>query len=167
MVALTLLDQLTKLYFTSLDASGWSKTVVIEGFFYFTHTINRGAAFSFLAGNDWGQIFLKIFTLIALIAIGFFIYYVYFRKKKDYLFLAYSLSLILGGLFGNFIDRLYMNGVVDFIGFIFGSYYFPVFNVADICLTVGVIMFFIHFFFLDENAILKKKEKDENKNANN
>jgi len=73
---------------------------------------------------------------------------------------------VVGGTLGNFIDRLSFNGVTDFISLVFGDYYFPVFNLADSFLTVGVIMLIVHFLFLDESALFKKnngKENDSNR----
>ena len=64
---------------------------------------------------------------------------------------------MVGGTVGNFIDRIAVSGVTDFLGFIFGSYYFPVFNLADSFLVVGVIMLMVHFLFLDDGALLKKE----------
>ena len=63
---------------------------------------------------------------------------------------------------GNFIDRLLNSKVVDFLSFHFWGYDFPTFNVADICLTVGVIMLIVHFLFFDGNAVFGKKQISEN-----
>ena len=108
----------------------------------------------------------KIVTPVALVA--FFAFYI-FAVKKSYKWLAFSLTFVVAGTIGNYIDRLINSEVVDFLSFQFGSYFFPTFNVADICLTVGVIMLIIHFFFFDENALFKKKIKAETaeKNGNN
>lgn len=57
---------------------------------------------------------------------------------------------MIGGTLGNFIDRLRLGYVVDFLQFIFGSYEFPTFNIADSALTVGVILFAIDVFFLEQ-----------------
>ncbi|MBP5466577.1 MAG: signal peptidase II [Clostridia bacterium] len=148
--ALIGLDQISK-YFAARDEVD---TAVIDGFFYLTYSTNRGAGFSFLADKDWGQLLFKIITPFALIA--FFAFYV-FAMKKSYKWLTYSLALIIAGTVGNYIDRLINSEVVDFLSFRFGNYFFPTFNVADMCLTVGVIMLIIHFLFLDNAAVFKKK----------
>ena len=151
-------DQLTKLYVKDIfEKEGWIETVVIPKFFEFTYVFNTGAAFSFLANVSWGQLFFKILTPIALVA--FIIFYVY-TCKKNYVWAKFALALIIAGTIGNYIDRLCYGGVVDFISLIFGSYYFPVFNIADICMTVGVIMLIAHFLFLDEGAIFRKKKNN-------
>ena len=163
------LDIVTK-YFADKDKV--NKTV-IENFFYLSYSLNPGAAFSFLANKDWGQTFFKIITSIALIA---FVYFYVFAVKKGYKWLTVSLTFIISGTIGNFIDRLSRGEVVDFLSFKFGSYFFPTFNVADVCLTVGVIMLIVHFCFFDKNALFIRKKKDidkeeifakENKTKNN
>ena len=84
-----------------------------------------------------------------------------FSFKKNYKFLTVALVFVISGALGNFIDRLMYDGVVDFIGFIFFGWHFPVFNIADICMCVGVVMVLIHFLFLDNNALFKKNGKEE------
>ena len=150
MIALIALDQITK-YFAARDNI---KTTVIENFFYLSYSTNKGAGFSFLADKEWGQTLFKIITPVALVA--FIVFYV-FAVKKSFKWLTYSLALIIAGTIGNYIDRLLNGEVVDFLSFRFWDYYFPTFNVADICLTVGVIMLIAHFLFFDENALLRKK----------
>ena len=148
-------DQITKDYFHAL----WEKhgdTVVIDKFFYFTYTVNTGSAFSFLAGKAWAQTFFKILTPLTLIL--FILLYIHSIKRgKKFLYIA-TISIFSGAI-GNYIDRLIFSGVTDFISLKFGSYNFPVFNFADICLTVGVIMFIIFYAFLDTNAIFNKHGK--------
>ncbi len=147
-------DQVTKKHFAEVCAD--KDITVIENFFYLTYTVNKGAAWSFLANVSWGQIFFKILTAIALVLFVFFYIYAF---KKNHTWLKYSLAIVVGGTVGNFIDRLMYDGVTDFLSFIFGTYRFPVFNIADVCLTIGVIMLIIHFLFLDENAVFKKKDE--------
>ncbi len=149
------LDLLTKVLFVNLYESN-GDTVVIEGFFRFTYAENTGSAFSFLADKSWAQIFFKVLTVISLILFALLWVFAY---KKGYKTLSFSLALICGGTIGNFVDRLFLGYVRDFIGFTFFGWNFPVFNIADSCLTIGVIMFVVHFLFLDKDAVFKKKEK--------
>ena len=161
-LALTIfLDQWTKSYFKSYVQEN-GKITVINGFFYITYTVNTGAAWSFLAGVSWGQTFFKILTSVALVI--FVAFYVY-ALMKNFKWLQFSVVLILGGTIGNFIDRIVQDGVTDFISFVFGKYGFPIFNLADTFLVVGVIMVLVHYLFLDSNAIFKKK--DGNKDLSN
>ena len=156
-VVLVALDQLTKFLFTRLYLKN-GQTTVIDGFFYFTYVENSGAAWSFLSDLSWSQLFFKILTVISILLFGLFFYYGY---KHNYRFLQFSLAITVGGTIGNFIDRLRFDAVTDFIKFVFGSYHFPIFNVADICLTFGVIMIIVHLLFLDENAVFSKKKEEK------
>ena len=74
------------------------------------------------------------------------------------------MSLIIGGAIGNIIDRLFSgNGVTDFIEFAFVD--FPIFNVADICVTVGAVMMFIYLVFIDKTFFMTKDSKKEKEEA--
>lgn len=151
-VALIALDQFTKYYFKNKYLED-GVTTVINNFFYFTYTENTGSAFSFLAGKSWAQTFFKILTVIALII--FVILTIYFVKKEKR-WLSVSMIISTAGTVGNFIDRLALNYVRDFISFVFGTFKFAIFNVADICLVVGVVMIVYYILFLDKDAVFKK-----------
>ena len=158
LVLLIVIDQVTKTYVLHLDENtNWEKTIVIPGFFEFDFIFNTGAAFGFLQNVSWGQLFFNILTAVALVL--FVAYYVY-ACKKGYKWAKFSIVIIIAGTLGNFIDRLYYGKVVDFIALIFGDYHFPIFNIADACMTIGIIMLVIHFLFLDNNAIFKKSDKN-------
>lgn len=109
---------------------------VIRNFFMVTHYRNSGAAFSILQNQRW--FFIGI-TTIVLIGV---IWYMQQMKHHVGVKLPLGLSLILGGATGNFVDRLLTGEVVDFLRFNFGSYTFPIFNIADvaICSGVGLIL---------------------------
>lgn len=155
-LALIGLDQVTK-YFAEKDKVN---ITVIPNFFYLSYSVNKGAGFSFLADKEWGQLLFKIITPVALIA---FVALYVFAVKKSYKWLTYSILLIISGTIGNYIDRLLNSQVVDFLSFQFGSYFFPTFNIADVCLTVGVIMLIVHFLFFDNAAVFKGKSQEESK----
>jgi signal peptidase II len=133
------------------------KTVVIKDFFELTYTVNTGAAWSFLSGVSWAQTFFKVLTMVSLVLFGVFLFYAF---KQNYKFLKYALVLVIAGTIGNFIDRILINGVIDFLSFTFWGWDFPVFNVADSCLTVGVIMIIVHYCFIDKDALFRKKNKE-------
>lgn len=154
---LVFFDQITKHYFSEKLELG-ENIIVIDKFFYFSYVINRGAAWSFLSGVSWAQLFFKILTVIALI--GFIFMYV-FAVRKNYKWLRVSLIFVISGTIGNFIDRIIINGVIDFLGFIFWGYNFPIFNFADSFLVVGIIMLVIYFLFLDKNAVFKRKNANK------
>lgn len=158
LIILILLDQVVKTYLKNEhDNNGFASVCVIEGFFYLTYTFNTGAAFSFLADKPWAQTFFAVLTVVSLIV--FYVVYLYCVKKNKSLFLKVSLILIIAGTFGNFIDRVYYKGVVDFLSFIFFGKNFAIFNIADSYMTIGVVMLFISIFFIEKDAIFRKSGK--------
>ena len=137
-----ILDQITK-YWT-VTYIGSSTIVIIDGFFNLIERHNYGAGWSLFEGN-W--LFLISVTIVSLIFFGYLFKSVHFKQKWVY---STAISLMIGGTLGNFIDRLRLGYVIDFLQFIFGSYEFPTFNIADSALTVGVILFAIDVFFLEQ-----------------
>lgn len=157
LVVLIVLDQVCKICFKNLyEAQG--ETVVINNFFSFVYTVNTGCAWGFLSGKPWAQTFLKIITVIAIL---FFVFYYIYSIKKGYVFLQYGIAVSFAGTMGNFIDRVLLNGVTDFISLTFWGYDFPIFNIADVCLTCGVIMIITHLIFLDKNGIFASGKNEE------
>jgi signal peptidase II len=141
------LDQWTKWLIVKNMEIGES-IEIINGFLYITSHRNKGAAWGILQNQ---MLFFYVITIIVVVAI---IYYMQKYAKQNAM-LGVALSLMLGGAIGNFIDRLFRKEVVDFIHtYIFG-YNFPIFNIADSSLTIGVILFFIYFLFFEE-----KKQKE-------
>jgi signal peptidase II len=128
------LDQITK-YFTVQNMDLGESIEVIKNFFYLTSRRNDGAAWSILSGN------MTIFYFITALAFVLFYYLskdVDFKHKKMY---SIAFILLIAGTIGNFIDRLLFQEVVDFLDFYIFNYDFPVFNIADMCLVIGVFMF--------------------------
>lgn len=113
---------------------------------YFWYIQNSGAAFSTLSGGK-GSILLAVLIAIAIIVVG----YLYFRMwNTGSLLYKLVFGLILGGAFSNLIDRIQHSGyVVDFISFRIPewNFYFAIFNVADACISVGVVLLFILVLF--------------------
>jgi signal peptidase II len=123
---------------------------IIEGFFYMGKTTNRGIVFGI--APDAGPIF-KIISVLAVPAIVF----IFLSVKKPRWVLTASLALILGGTLGNMYDRLRYDEVRDFIKFYYGaSNPWPLFNIADSCICVGVFLLTLEMLFFDE-----KKAKAE------
>ena len=148
-VCLILLDQITKLIITLKMAVGKS-IEVIPNFFEILYLRNTGAAFSLLENMRYLFIFVSMLV--------FFILYKYIEKtkiksKSEIL----SLGLILGGLVGNLVDRLLYGYVIDFLSFNIFGYSFPVFNVADIGIVVGVFILIISSF-REEFLKFRKKQ---------
>lgn len=131
--------------------AGWLKfgqsKPVIPGFFQFTLVHNKGAAFG--VGSTWSVPVFLIFSLVALAVVGMLFYQLKPHEKLS----AYGLSMILGGAFGNIVDRIRLGYVVDFLDVFVGKHHWPVFNIADTVITIGAILLGI------EILILEKKRK--------
>ena len=138
-----LVDQITKWLVVKYMTLGESITVV-ENLLYITSHRNRGAAWGILQGQMW---FFYIVTTVVIIGI---VYYI--RKFSADKLTGISLGLILGGAIGNFIDRIFRNEVVDFVHTYIFSYSFPVFNVADSALCIGVGLMIIAMFLEEKRA---------------
>lgn len=134
-----LLDFLTKLI---ADKAQWDFPI-IPGFLHFVIAYNTGAAWSMF------EEYPQVLAIISWVGAGLMIAYLVWKYKKISLINKISLCLMIGGCIGNGVDRTlqfapntiyYNKGVIDFISFRFGSYFFPTFNVADMCLVIGVGM---------------------------
>ncbi len=145
------LDQATKyLALTNLKPIG--SMVFIKGFLDFTFVENRGVAFGMFSGQRW---FILLLTVVITAALLY--YYNKLPKTKEYQMVRMVMILIFSGAMGNMIDRVYRGYVVDFFEFSF--FRFPVFNVADIYVVVGVcILAFLILFVIKEP---EEKKKDE------
>jgi|SRR5215510_7368540 len=110
---------------------------VIESFFHLTYERNTGAAFSLFAQTPawFRQPFFLIMTSVAVVALILFLRQ---AEGKNRL-LVVAIAAILGGAIGNFVDRILHGEVTDFLLFHWRGYYWPAFNVADSCITLGVI----------------------------
>ena len=127
-----IIDQLIKFLISSKIVLNQSFEL-IKGFLNITLVHNDGAAFSILNGNRLLFIFIGIATIIWLI---------YYLSKNIYLsdFDVFVYSLLLGGILGNLVDRIVHGYVIDYISIIFNNKYFPVFNFADICIVISIIL---------------------------
>ncbi|MGE7860407.1 lipoprotein signal peptidase LspA [Bacillus mobilis] len=109
---------------------------IIDNVLYITSHRNRGAAWGILENKMW------FFYIITVVFVTFIVIYMKKYAKTDKL-LGISLGLILGGAIGNFIDRVFRQEVVDFIHVYIFSYNYPVFNIADSALCIGVVLIII------------------------
>lgn len=129
---------------------------VIGDFFQITSHRNKGAAFGILQNQRW------FFVVITIIVIALLIWYLRKTILEGKRLLPFALSLLLGGAAGNFIDRLRLGEVIDFLQFnfrfaFFGreiDYTYPIFNVADSAIVVGVAL-----IFLDALLMWRKERK--------
>ena len=138
-LAVLILDQITKFIIVKNFYLGES-VAVIKNVFHITYITNTGTAFGMLQKH--GNILL-IFSVAAIIVISILIY-----KQKDIPKINLIVfPIILGGAFGNLFDRIFRDSIVDFLDFRI----WPIFNIADSAITVGIIILFIH------SLIAKKK----------
>jgi signal peptidase II len=117
---------------------------IVPGFFGLVHVRNTGVAFSLLSNLDhrWVHPFLLLATVLAMAAVLAYIAYLPCRGAAPV-----GLGLILGGAIGNLIDRARFGYVVDFIDLYWRNHHWPTFNVADIGISVGVVLLLIDMVF--------------------
>lgn len=135
-VIFLIIDIVSKLFISNLMDVGDS-IIVIQNFFYISYVRNTGAAWSIFSGETVGLI------LISLIIICFIVYYILKNKPKSRLE-KIGYSMILGGAFGNLFDRIIYGYVIDFLDFYIFGYDYPIFNLADSFIFVGVILLMIY-----------------------
>ena len=128
-IILLIFDQLIK-FQTRVNIKLGQEIKIIPKILSFTYLQNTGAAWSFMEGNS------IFFLLVAIFAILVFIYLLY-KCRYEY-FRSLGIALMLTGTVGNLIDRIKFGFVTDMIKIDFIN--FPIFNVADMCLTFGVII---------------------------
>ena len=184
-VIVVILDQISKLAikgfaipFLNINVKGMNygeSITIIDPYFKFTYVENPGMAFG-IHVDGYFKLFLSLFSLIASVAI---FWYIYKHRNKKFLFRA-AFALILGGAVGNLIDRFFYGiaygygpflygKVVDFLhvdafGFtILGRTYdsFPIFNIADSAVTIGVIILLIFHKSFDEKEIIDDLEPSQ------
>ena len=140
-------DQLIKILMTNILSNG--SITVIKNFFSLTLVKNTGAAWGIFSGNRW---FLIIVTILSVFAIAKYFLLDLNITKGEYI--AYI--LLLGGIFGNLVDRIIFGYVKDYLDFSFGNYNFPVFNLADAAIVIGVI---IVIYQMVKNTIYQRSTK--------
>ncbi|MBY0379055.1 MAG: signal peptidase II [Burkholderiales bacterium] len=145
-----LLDQLSK-YIVHQHIQLYDVIPVIDQFWNWTLTYNKGAAFSFLANHEgnWPKIFFGIVALLVSIGI------IHFILSKSYSKLTgIAMCFILGGATGNLVDRIIHGKVTDFIQWYYHNHYWPTFNLADAFICVGVT------FLIIEGIFFSKEDKE-------
>lgn len=137
-----LLDRITKL--AVLASTGELPIPVIKQFFTLTFVKNPGVAFGWFP--DW-KLPPILMALVMVVIITYYSFQLPAREKLT----RWSLALLVGGALGNLYDRVFYGYVVDFFLFHFGKYDFPVFNVADIAIDLGVFLLFVDIFMLSQD----------------
>jgi signal peptidase II len=136
---LILLDQLSKNFIVNHFTLGESKEI-LSNFFNITSHRNRGAAWGILQDS---RLFFIVVTIIFMAILS---YYLFKQKGKLTIVDKFTFSLIYAGAIGNFIDRLTRHEVVDFLDFRIFGYDFPIFNLADCFICVGVFFLMLKIY---------------------
>jgi len=137
-IILIAFDQVSKWYIKS-NYELLENIEVVKKFFYITYHNNTGAAWGIFQDGTFVLAILSGIVTIGLIA---------FLLTMGDKFAQLSLSIIIAGALGNFIDRIVFHKVTDFLDFYIFKYDFPIFNVADMCVVIGTILLCIYILFL-------------------
>lgn len=135
----------------------------IPGFIDFKLVYNKGAAWGMGDGAIWSRILLCSISWIVFIGLPIYIVYLMAKGKKINTLFTICLGLILAGDFGNLIDRTFFfeRGVIDFISIQSWFPGFGIFNIADSCLVVGILLLLVYFIIEEVNEQRAQKAKNE------
>ena len=147
-IVLAIADQIIK-FFVSTNLKETGSVSVIDNLLSFTYVENNGVSFGSFAGNRW------IFVVLTTALIAAILIYMFKKKPKSKLFYA-SVALVVGGGIGNLIDRIFYGYVIDYISL---SFFPPVCNFADYCITVGTVLLMVYVLFFSE--VGKKELKND------
>ena len=148
-VAIIALDQWSK-WAIKTSFNLYQSKPVIQDLLHFTYVTNDGMAFglSFPGGKH-------VLLIMTILLTGFIVGFLW-KEKNGHPLIKYGLALILSGAIGNLIDRLLYGKVVDFLDLMIGNFHWYIFNIADSSVTIGMILFIIHSFYIEQ-----KKTNDE------
>lgn len=153
-LGIVLVDQLTK-FLVSHNMELQENIKIIPNFFHIEYIFNDGAAWGAFSGKT---VILLGIPIAAIILFIFLLTRSNFKEKK---YFTLAILFMLGGTIGNFIDRLFLGYVVDFLSFRFGSYHYPNFNIADSMLVIGGILLAVEIIFLETKRLKKAEETTE------
>ena len=142
-----ILDRISKVYLISLfTQENLNDSIYVNSYLSFILLWNKGIAFGLLQSE---QIFYHLITAI-IFSVIIFICFLIFKSEKKWEIIYFS--MIAGGALGNFVDRIYYNAVPDFIDLHYEEFHWFTFNVADMCITIGIIFYLIFDMFKFKNA---------------
>jgi len=144
-----LLDQVSKVLVLRLLPLG-GQVPLLDGFFNLVHVHNKGAAFGLLSG--WSADLTRWFFLTTTALVVAVLGYLWYRLPQDRWPAALAYSLVLTGALGNFLDRLRLGEVVDFLDVYWGRYHWPAFNIADSLVCVGAALL-VWVIFSEEKSV--------------
>ncbi len=143
-----LADQATKYIVKKTFQQG--EVLKLLPFFNLTYVENKGIAFGiFHRGGELKQIILLLSTVFAIALL----FYLFYSIKDDSKKRAVVFGLIAGGALGNLYDRVFYGAVVDFLEIYYKSFHWPVFNIADTFITIGIILIFFFQIVKKEHII--------------
>ena len=142
------IDQLIK-YFVFNFLKPVGSVDVIPGLFSLDYVENKGAAFGMMANMRW------VFIVFTIVVIAIILYVVFKKKITNKLFIASAILLIGGGI-GNLIDRIFLGFVIDYLSI---SFFPPVCNFADYCITIGTVLLLVYLLFFSDYFKSNKKDK--------
>lgn len=146
-IILLVIEQLSKILVVKLMDIN-SSIELIKNFFYLTYTHNTGAAFSILTGY-------RLLLILVAIVILVIIFNYLIKNKVEGKINILAFSLIIGGALGNLLDRIVRGYVIDFLDFKIFGYNFPVFNLADSFIVIGVFLLLV--------TIIRKEHNNDNR----
>ncbi len=141
-ILIFIIDLITKIIVTN-NVKLYKSIPVIKNFFNITFTKNKGAAFGMFENQT------VLILLVSFLILGYLLYELF--KKKNTKIVDMGLSLIIGGLLSNLSDRVFLGYVRDFLDFKIFGYNFAIFNLGDIAIVVGCLIFFIGTFLEGNN----------------
>lgn len=172
-IAFVAFDQVSK-YLAEYYLTGQGTVSFIPGFIDFRLVYNKGAAWGMGDDAIWSRVLLCIVSWVVFIGIPIYVIYAMAKGKKLNALYTCSLGLIFAGDFGNLIDRTFFfdRGVIDFISIQSWFPGFGIFNIADSCLVVGLLLLIVYFIIeevkeqkaekkINEENLKKAKEIDE------
>ena len=148
---LVIIDQIIK-YFGSVYLHPVGSVSVIDNLFSLTYVENKGVAFGMFSDMRW------VFVALTSVLLAIIIFYMFKKRPKGKFFYVCA-ALIIGGGIGNLIDRIFYGYVIDYLSL---SFFPPVCNFADYCITAGTIMLVIYLLFFSDVLDSSKKAKIKN-----
>lgn len=148
---LVVIDQVIK-YFVSAYLQPVGSVSVIDNLFSLTYVENKGVAFGMFSDMRW------VFVALTSVLLAIIMFYM-FKKRPKGKFFYICAALIIGGGIGNLIDRIFYGYVIDYLSL---SFFSPVCNFADYCITAGTIMLVIYLLFFSDVLDSSKKAKIKN-----
>lgn len=156
-ISVVVLDQLSK--YLVLEHFGEQSCAdhreIVTGFFDLVLTCNRGMSFGMF--NTGPGLSVPLFSIAAVVIVAVLLFWLS-RVRSD--LLSSAIGLIIGGAIGNVIDRLRFGGVIDFLYFHLGSWYWPAFNVADSAICIGVFVMLFEGLLARRQALQAEQEGD-------